>query len=322
MAVIASPAGSPLVYVRYWKRRRPHLRFSDGTVLERLPVTWAIIAVKFLPALYALGIAFLIVAMARPQKGLDESRVRTEAVDIVLVVDVSTSMEALDFATATRQMNRLDAAKVVVDRFIKNRPNDRIGLVAFAAMPYTISPLTLDHAWLVQQLDRLYTGMLEDRTAIGDALASGINRLRDSKAKSKVVVLLTDGMNNFGKLPPRNAAEAAKALGIRIYTVGAGKDGMVRMPGSSFFGPNMMPSQIDEATLKDVAATTEGRYFRATDLSSLQAVYDDIDAMEKTEIEVEQFTRFEERFAGFLVFGLVCLGLEKILATTRLARVP
>jgi Ca-activated chloride channel family protein len=155
---------------------------------------------------------------------MSESRVETEGVDIVLVVDTSTSMRADDFSTATKRMDRLDAAKSVLAQFIQARPDDRLGIVAFAAMPYTIAPLTTDHAWLMLQLDRLQTGMLEDATAIGDALASGVNRLRDSKAKSKIVILLTDGIHNAGRLTPPDAAQAAAALGIKVYTVGAGSD--------------------------------------------------------------------------------------------------
>lgn len=285
---------------------------------------WAVALQPLLPALYVAGLVTLIVALARPQKGLAESRVSTEAVDIVLLIDVSTSMSALDFATATRpDMNRLDAAKDVIEKFISDRPNDRIGMVAFSAMPYTVAPLTLDHAWLIQQLPRLRTGMVEDGTAIGDAIASAVNRLRDSLAKSKLVVLLTDGMNNRGSLTPQNAAQAAKALGIRIYTVGAGKEGDVPMPGMGFFGGQQyMRSDIDEPTLRHLADVTGGAYFRATDIRKLEAVYRQIDQMEKTEINVDQYTRYEERFMPWIVLGLLCLGAEKVLSLTRIGRIP
>ena len=314
-----------LSFLRYRNRSKPSLQFSDGLLLSRLPASWAISASRFLPALYSFGLVFLILALARPQRGLSESRVHTEAVDIVLLVDVSTSMRAEDFSTTIRRMNRLDAAKQVIEKFIQRRSSDRIGMVAFSAMPYAVSPLTLDHAWLIQQMGRLETGMLEDGTAIGDAIASAINRLRDSKAKSKLVVLLTDGINNTGKLSPLNAAQAAKALDIKIYTVGAGSTGPARIPVFDPFGGRQyvqQSSEIDEQTLQSIADTTGAQYFRATDMSSLQKVYDEIDSMEKTEVDVEQFTRYEEKYAPFLVFSLLLMAIEKLLVLTRLGRLP
>ena len=314
-----------LVYLRHSRRRRPSLRFSNGDAVKALPVSWAVALQPLLPVLYAHGLFFLVVAMSRPQKGLAESHVRTEAVDIVLLVDVSTSMRAEDFATAGNPVNRLDAAKVVIERFIKNRPNDRIGMVAFSAMPYTVSPLTLDHGWLVQQMQRLETGMLEDGTAIGDAMASAVNRLRDSAAKSKVVILLTDGMNNRGALTPENAAQAAKALDIKVYTVGAGSTGVVQMPFMDPFGGRQYSrqvSEIDEGTLMRIAAITGAAFFRATDFKALEDVYRQIDKMEKTEVNIDQYTYFEERFMPWLLAGLLMLGLEKILSLTRMGRLP
>lgn len=314
-----------LVYLRYARRRRPTLRFSDSSPLAQLPVSWAVRAQPLLPALYGLGLALLVVALARPQKGLEESRVRTEAVDIVLLVDVSTSMRAEDLATPLRHINRLDAAKSVIEQFIQDRPNDRIGLVAFSAMPYAVSPLTLDHGWLIQQMQRLETGMIEDGTAVGDAIASAVNRLRGSIAKTKIVILLTDGMNNRGTLSPDNAAQAAKALNVKIYTVGAGSTGLVRVPVMDPFGGRhyiQQPSEIDEATLTRIATVTGAKYFRAADLKSLEDVYRQIDTMEKTEINVDQYTYFEERFAAWLALGMILLGAERLLALTRLGRSP
>ncbi len=311
-----------LLYLRYGRRRKAPMRFSDGKTLSRLPMSWAVAAQPVLPILYALGMTLLVVALARPMKGLEESRVRTEAVDIVLLVDVSTSMRAEDLAD---NMDRLASAKVVIDKFIKSRPQDRIGMVAFSAMPYTMSPLTLDHAWLLQQLQRLETGMIEDGTAIGDAIASAVNRLRDSIAKSKVIILLTDGMNNRGVLSPANAAQAAKALNIKIYTVGAGSTGLVKIPVLDPFGGRhyiQQPSEIDEVSLKQIADTTGALYFRASDLKRLDEIYQQIDKLEKTEINVDQFTRFDERFMSWLTLGLIWLGLEKLLSLTRLGRLP
>lgn len=314
-----------LVWWRHGRARRPALQFSDGRALASLPASWAVRTRAALPALYTLALVCLIVAIARPRRGLAESRVRTEGVDIVLLSDVSTSMRAEDLSTATRTMNRLDAAKAVMEEFIQARPDDRIGIVAFAAMPYTLAPLTLDHGWLAQQMARLETGMVEDGTAIGDAIAAAINRLRDSKAKSKVVVLLTDGMNNRGVLSPENAAEAARALNIKIYTVGAGGDEPAPVPISSPFGGRQyayQPSDIDEPMLKYVAETTGGLYFRARNFKGLDDVYRRIDEMEKTEVDVEHYTRFEERFMPWVIAALILLGIERLLGLARLEAAP
>ena len=309
-----------LVWLRHARRRQAPLTFSDASALLGLPRSpW--LALRWLsPALFAAGLVFLVLAAARPQKGMSESRVDTEGVDIVLVVDTSTSMRAEDFSTATKRMDRLDAAKSVIARFIEARPDDRIGIVAFAAMPYTIAPLSTDHAWLMLQMDRLQTGMLEDATAIGDAIASGVNRLRDSQAKSKIVVLLTDGIHNAGRLTPQDAAQAAAALGIKVYTVGAASDRPRQ--GMGLFGLAMAGPEIDDAMLTKIAETTGARYFRATDLASLEETYRQIDEMEKTKIELDQYTRYEERFAPLAILALLCLSLETLLGFTRLGRLP
>lgn len=309
-----------LVWLRHARRRQAPLTFSDASALLGLPRSpW--LALRWLsPALFAAGLVFLVLAAARPQKGMSESRVDTEGVDIVLVVDTSTSMRAEDFSTATKRMDRLDAAKSVIARFIEARPDDRIGIVAFAAMPYTIAPLSTDHAWLMLQMDRLQTGMLEDATAIGDAIASGVNRLRDSQAKSKIVVLLTDGIHNAGRLTPQDAAQAAAALGIKVYTVGAASDRPRQCMG--LFGLAMAGPEIDDAMLTKIAETTGARYFRATDLASLEETYRQIDEMEKTKIELDQYTRYEERFAPLAILALLCLSLETLLGFTRLGRLP
>jgi len=314
-----------MVHLRHGRKRKAAMRFSNGAALAGLPPSPGVMIQPLFPILYAAGLVFLILALARPQRGLTESKVRTEAVDIVLLVDVSTSMRAEDFSTATERLNRLDAAKQVIARFVKARPEDRIGLVAFSALPYSMAPLTLDHGWLLMQVDRLKTGMLEDGTAIGTALASGVNRLRDSEAKSKLIILLTDGVNNRGEITPANAAVAAKAMGIKVYTIGAGGTGWVMMPVDSPFGGTQYMrtrADVDEATLTQVAEATGAKYFRATDMSSLKKIYEDIDAMEKTKIDVDQYTRFEEKFAPFLMLALACLGLEKLLSLSRFGRLP
>ncbi|TAN35629.1 MAG: VWA domain-containing protein [Verrucomicrobia bacterium] len=301
------------LWLRHARPRMPTLNFSDGAALAKLPRSWAVRLQPALPTLFGIGLLCLVVALARPQKGLEESRVRTEVVDIVLLVDVSPSMMTPDFSTPTRTLNRLDAVKLVLDKFIQNRPHDRLGMIGFSAFPYTLCPLTLDHGWLLERMRNLRPGMLGDSTAIGDGMASAINRLRDSQAKSKVVVLLTDGMNNFGTLAPENAAQAAKALGIKIYTVGAsGREAQYASAGEG----------VDEAALKRIAESTGATYFCAASLSGLQRVYEQIDRMEKTDIQVEHFTRYRELSKPWIIWALIFLGLEKWLALTRLGRLP
>jgi Ca-activated chloride channel family protein len=322
LLLLLAPA---LVYLRYARKRRAALRFSDGSALAHLPRSWAVVLQPLLPVLYALGLVLLIIAMTRPQAGLGESRVRTDGVDMILLVDVSPSMAAEDFSTATKSMNRLDAAKQVIERFVEKRRGDRIGLVAFAALPFPLSPLTLDHGWLIEQMKRLEHGELGDGTGIGTALASAINRLRDSKARSKVIILLTDGMSNVGELTPENAALAAKALGIKVYTVAAGIDGIVQVPVRGPFGGTQyvrQRSEIDETSLRRMADTTGALFFRATDLGGLNQVYAQIDSLEKTEVEVEQYTRYEERFGWFALIALALLSAEQVLAVGRLGRLP
>jgi len=302
----------------WWRgRRRVSINFPDGILLKRLPVSFAVRFQPILPTLYALGLACLIIAIARPQRGMQESRVNTEGVDIVLLLDLSTSMDTPDFAKNGRRMTRIDSAKEVITDFIEKRTDDRIGMVAFSALPYSVAPLTLDHSWLIQRMDGLRTGMLEDGTAIGDAIASAVNRLRDSEAKSRIVILVTDGENNRGELTPENAAQAAAALGIKIYTIGIGGGLPVRQ---GFF--NRAPQQLDTTVLEQVAEISNARFFRARDLQALEDVYKEIDQLEKTEIEMMQFTRYEETARRWLLAAILFLTLEKLLSLTRTGRLP
>lgn len=303
----------------WWRahRRGPAVNFPDSALLKKLPVSPVVRLQPVLTALYILGLSCLIVAIARPQRGLQESRVNTEGVDIVLLLDLSTSMETPDFSRNGQRQTRIESAKQVISEFISKRKDDRIGMVGFAALPYSIAPLTLDHSWLVQRMDGLRTGMLEDGTAIGDAIASAVNRLRDSKAKSRIVILLTDGINNRGELTPENAAQAAAALGIKIYTIGIG-GGLPVQQG--FF--TLPPQEIDEATLKRIAEKSKAGFFRARDMKTLEEVYDRINQLEKTEIEMKQFTRFEEKAGGWLIAALILLALEKVLTLSRFGRLP
>lgn len=278
-----------------------------------------------LPALRLAALALLIVAVARPQLGRAASQVRSEGIDIMLAVDVSGSMLAEDFQLEDGRANRLDAVKAVVREFLAKRPNDRVGLVLFAARPYTQAPLTLDHGWLLANLDRARIGMIEDGTAVGSALASAVGRLEGSEAKSKVVILLTDGVSNAGKVPPMTAAESAKALGYRVYTIGAGTRGTAPYPQLDPFGRKVyvnMPVDVDEDTLTKVAETTGGRYFRATDTESLRNIYAEIDQLETTSQEGLQYLDYDELYVWFGLAALLLLAGEALLAQTWLRVLP
>lgn len=315
-----------IVYARYgWKRGRVPVRHSELGGLAGIGSGIGVALRPMLPMLFGIGLALLVIALARPQRGLGQHRVITEGVDIVLVLDVSPSMAAIDFEEAGREMNRLEAAKRVADQFIRARRTDRIGLVAFGAHAYTIAPLTLDHGWLLAQLERLKEGDLGNATAIGDGIASGLNRLRDSEAKSRVLVMLTDGVNNTGDITPVNAALAARALGIKVYTIGAGTDGVARIPVRDPFGNVRYireQADVDEPTLRRVAELTGATYFRATDMDALKRTFAEIDRMEKTELQVEQFTRYDERFQPLVAAAVLLLCLEQLLGLWRLERFP
>lgn len=315
----------PLLWWRTRRRTRPSLRFSHGPALEGLPVTWRL-RLRWLPtALLTVGLLAAVIALARPRRALERTLLHTEGVDIVLVVDVSTSMLAEDLDPGGGTLNRIDAARAVLRAFVANRPHDRLALIAFSAYPYTLAPLTLDHTWLTQRLDALQTGMIEDGTAIGDGLASAVNRLRDSPAASRVVILATDGQNNRGQLDPDQAAALAKSLEVRVYTVGIGASGFVRYPVTDPFGRRRytrIESDVDDAGLTRVAQATGGRYFRVRTAREFEGVYAEIDRLEKTEIELEHFTRFEERFGPWLALALGALALEPFLRLSRLGRLP
>ena len=280
---------------------------------------------RLLPYLRVPALALLVVALARPQLSHASSSVKASGVDIMLGLDVSGSMASLDLTLDGNPADRLSVVKSVVTKFIDQRPNDRIGMIAFAGAPYLVSPLTLDHDWLQRNLSRVELGTIEDGTAIGSALTSAVNRLRTSDAHTKIIVLLTDGMNNAGKVQPSLAAEAAAALGIKVYTIGVGTTGKAPMPIVDADGRRhiqMIDADVDEKTLQQIATKTGGAFFRATDTASLEAVYARIDAMEKTTREVSHYERRDERFAWALMPGLALLGAELLLGATWLRRVP
>ena len=304
-----------------WERsRRSALRFSSLERARRTgegQVRWRH---RVPGVLRLLAIVVLVAALARPQTGVTSESVLTEGIDIVLAMDVSSSMLAEDLGP-----NRLEAAKEVAAQFVQGRRNDRIGLVAFAGQAYTQAPLTLDYSVVVELLGELAVGMIEDGTAVGMGLATAVKRLEASEAESKVVVLLTDGRSNRGEIGPTTAAQMAQALGIRVYTIGAGTRGSARVPvNDPLMGRRYvnMRVDLDEPTLREMADLTGGRYFRATDRESLEAVYSEIDTLETTEIQVENFTRYGERFPLFLGVALILLILELGLAQTLLRKLP
>jgi Ca-activated chloride channel family protein len=276
-------------------------------------------------ALPLLAGALMIVGLARPQRTHSRTEVTANGIDIVLGLDVSGSMQALDFRIDHQRVNRIEVVKSVVSKFIDERPDDRIGLIAFAGAPYLVSPITLDHDWLQQNLERVTIGGTDDGTAIGSAIAAGVNRLRLTPAKSKVVILLTDGVNNTGKISPLAAAEAARAMGVKIYTVGVGVRGDAPIPVRDAAGNArliMAKVDVDEKTLQAVADETGGKFYRATDTDSLQKIYEQINRFEKSAQTVQKFERTEELYPWALIPSLAILGLSLTLQHTRLRRLP
>ncbi len=270
--------------------------------------------------LRAAAFALAVVALARPQGVEERSRTDAEGIDIVLAIDVSGSMLARDF-----KPDRITAAKEVAGSFIADRFGDRIGLVAFAGEAFTQSPLTTDQGTLQTMLGRIRSGVIEDGTAIGNGLATAINRLRESDAKSKVIILLTDGVNNRGEMAPLMAADIAADMGIKVYTIGVGTRGKAPYPVVDMFGNMSFQSvdvEIDEQTLESIAERTGGKYFRATDKEKLQAIYDEINTLEKSKVEISDFTVFHEEFAAWLLAAMALLLLEFVFSNVILKRIP
>ncbi len=272
-----------------------------------------------------LAAALMIVGLARPQRTHSRTEVTANGIDIVLGLDVSGSMQALDFMVDNYRVNRIAVVKSVVSRFIDERPNDRIGLIAFAASPYIVSPLTLDHDWLLQNLERINVGIGDDGTAIGSAIAAAVNHLRTTTAKSKVVILLTDGVNNSGKISPLTAAEAARALGVKVYTIGVGVRGRAPIPVRDEAGKIhviMANVDVDEKTLQAVASETGGQFYRATDTDSLEKIYEQINRYEKSAQSVQKFEHVEELYRWTLYPALGLLALGALLQQTLFRRLP
>jgi len=317
-----------IIFLAELLRRRDNyssIRFSSVELIGNRPPTLKLRTARNIIYLRTIAIVLLLLALARPRLPLAEAKIEVEGVDIILALDCSTSMLAEDFKIGARRQNRLKAAKDVAKDFIKARNSDRIGMIAFAARAYTVCPLTLDYDWLRQNLERVEIGAIEDGTAIGSAISSSLNRFKDSEAKSKIIILLTDGVNNAGKISPLTAAEAAKAIGVKIYTIGAGTKGLAPYPVQGFFGQSAYQNikvEIDEETLKKIAQETGGKYFRATDTESLRGIYQQIDKLEKSSIEQSGFQEYKELFPMFLLPALAFLILEVVLSNTVLRRLP
>ena len=307
----------PLLIVWYIFRGRKneaYVKFSDTSFFSNMRKGWRIYARHLLFALEMCALALLIIALARPQSSSTKRNINIEGIDIILTMDISSSMLAMDL-----KPDRLEAAKEVGSDFVKGRPEDRMGLVVFASETFTQVPLTTDHNMLLNMLREMKCGMLEDGTAIGDGLASSVSRLKDSEAISKVVILLTDGDNNAGSIDPATAAEMAKIFGIRVYTIGVGTRGNAPYPAQTPFGTTQIiqiPVNINEPLLQNIADQTGGKYFRATSKESLQQIYDEIDQLERSKIEVNEFTRVHEEFLPFVLLGLALLLLVFLLRNT------
>ncbi len=328
-------------------RRKQTVLYSSVSLLKNLPVTVRQRLRRLLPWLKIIGLTLIVIALARPQLGTEETRIRSEGIAIQMCIDRSGSMQALDFPVEGEQVNRLQAVKYVFRKFVageddfSGRPDDLIGLIAFGGFASALCPPTLDHGALLDVLTsvkipepirdaqgRLINEQLyreENATAIGDALALAVDRLKNIECKSKVIVLLSDGENTAGAVSPEDAASAAAEFGIKVYCIGVGSNGMAPYPAVDFFGRKVLQQQqvsLDEAGLKAIAETTDGRYFNAKDVNSLQSVYAEIDKLEKTEVEGRLYTSYREIFSYSLLSGLSCLLITLVLGNTWLRGLP
>ena len=311
-------------YILRGRSSEPSIRVSSTRMYAAMPKSYKVYLRHVPFMLRMIALALLIVVLARPQSTDHWQSSEVEGIDIMLAVDVSTSMLAEDL-----KPNRIEAAKQVAADFINGRPNDNIGLTVFAGQSFTQSPLTIDHAVLLNLFNSVdcnmaTNGIIEDGTAIGLGIANAVSRLKESKAKSKVIILLTDGSNNRGDISPLTAAEIAKTYGIRVYTIGVGSNGTAPYPYQTFSGIQyvQMPVEIDENTLQQIAKTADGQYYRATSNSKLKEVYEEIDKLERTKLHVKDFSRKSEEYMPFAVWVLVCLILEVLLRLTVLRRIP
>ena len=315
-----------LAWLKGRRGRPPAFLYSSVKLVDGLTRVRRSRAGAFLAALRWLVLALFIVALAQPRLMKSQKTVKASGIDIVCALDLSGSMISEDFVVHGERVNRVNMARSVLKSFIDQRPNDRIGLVVFAAQAFIAAPLTLDHDYLLENLDRLEIGTINsDATAIGDALTTALNRLRDLKAKSKIIILATDGQNNSGKIQPLMAADAAAALGVKIYTVGIGEQGTAPMPvfmNGQKVGYRNVPVDVDEDTLEKIAQMTGGKYYRADNAERFRQIYAEIDKLEKTEAIINKYTQFKELFPWFVACGLALLLVEVALGQTIFRRLP
>ena len=307
-------------YIMRGKKKEPTLQISDARVYACTPKSYKNYLLHIPFILRIIALTLLIIVLARPQTTNSWQNSEVEGIDIMLAMDVSTSMLAEDL-----KPNRLEASKEVASEFINGRPNDNIGISLFAGESFTQCPLTIDHAVLLNLMKDVKCGLIEDGTAIGMGIANAVTRLKDSKAKSKVIILLTDGENNKGDISPLTAAEIAKSFGIRIYTIGVGTNGTAPYPfpmGNGTVQYINQPVKIDEKTLTQIAATTEGNYFRATSNSKLKEVYAEIDKLEKTKLNVKEYSKRQEEFYWFAFVAFLCVLLEVLLRNSIFRKIP
>jgi Ca-activated chloride channel homolog len=312
----------PASIVWYWfkhKKRQSELSFSSFELLTNIKKTFKVRFIHSLFVIRILVLTLLIIAIARPQKSLSKNEIKVEGIDIIMTMDISGSMLAEDF-----KPNRLEASKEVAMDFINSRPNDRIGLVVFSSEAFTQCPLTSDHAVLFNLFGAIKYGMIDDGTALGDALATSVNRLKNSKAVSKVIILLTDGINNTGSIDPKTAGDIAKMYGIRVYTIGIGTMGMAPYPyqNMGIIQYQNIEVKIDEELLKNIAQTTNGKYFRATNKDKLESIYKEIDKLEKSKIDVTEYQNRKEMFFPFVIIACLLLLLEILLKNTVFRTIP
>lgn len=317
--LLAVPVLLAALYIyRQVSRREPHLRVSNITPWKKgTSIFWSVLV--HLPAVLRFGtMCLLVVCLARPKSSSEMEKVDTEGIDIVFAMDVSTSMLARDFTP-----DRISAAKDIAIEFVSQRPSDRMGIVVFAGESYTQCPLTTDRATLINIMKEVQTGLIDDGTAIGNGLATAVARIKDSDAPSRVVILLTDGVNNMGEIAPETAAEIAKTYGVRVYTIGVGDNGTAPYPVMTPFGPQIqqMQVEIDEPLLRSIASTTGGRYFRATDNTKLAEIFAEINKMEKARTTVDSFPVYKELFPKFAIVALLLL-LAELLVKLLIRRLP
>lgn len=309
----------PLVawYLAKWRNASPSIGMSSLSPFSKMSSSWKVWLIHGCFILQLAAIGFLIVALCRPQTHDSLRSSSVEGTDIVLALDISSSMLANDL-----QPTRFQAAKEVAQKFVTQRTNDNIGLVVFSGESLSLMPLTNDKAAVINALENVKTGMLNDGTAIGDGISSAINRIVSGKAKSKSIILLTDGTNNAGDVAPSTAAKIARQKGIKIYTIGVGTNGTIQITDPYGFSTTTMETKIDEASLKDIAKQTNGKYFRATDSRMLRDIFNEIDQLEKTRLDVTKFTQTEENFMPWVLAALCCLCLAYLIRYTVLRRIP